>query len=83
MIKRKFEDDSIKYPVDVQKSTMKAKVDKDKKHEDSAYYRQDIPEQPIDDTPFIRIIANTNILRLENMDPCGKRLFYLYENVDR
>ena len=30
MIKRKFEDDSIKYPVDVQKSTMKAKVDEAK-----------------------------------------------------
>ena len=62
MIKRKFEDDSIKYPVDVQKSTMKAKVDEVKKHEDSAYYRQDIPEQPIDDTPFIRNIANTNVI---------------------
>ena len=59
----KSEENSIKFPVDVgvENAIMKAKVDEVEKHEDSAYSRQEIPEQPIHDPPFKIVIANTNV----------------------
>ena len=58
----KFEDNSIKHPVDVgvENASMKAKVDEVKKHEDSAYFRQEITEQPINDPPFKEVVADTD-----------------------
>ena len=61
----RFEDISIKYPVDVgvENATMKAKVDEVKKHEDLANSGQEIPDLPIKDPPFKEIIANTNAIK--------------------
>ena len=61
----KFEDNSIKYQVDVsvENATMKAKVDEVKKHEDLANSGQEIPDLPIKDPPFKEIIANTNAIK--------------------